>query len=664
MKTRILLIILLTCITVQPKASDIPPDNELYNRLDKLISEKELDSVKSIVETYHIDFSKKSSERYSIMRQAAYNAYYDMFLYLAQLQPEDYEWQNTLDDGVAGGNLEIVKYIVEVKGADVCEVSTIEEAVKSRYSGSSGKNSHAMEILKYLISKGARLTDINGGRDIFYWAMDNCSDAMMVFLVEQGIEVDMNAPIPGEWLNTNRKWRPLAMALDENKFALAKLLVKKTDDYTFNDLPLVVYFADGESDSHKIIEFLIKEGINKEHYMKALIQSITYEDFLSVQLLLDTGIDISTPIEVNKKGMYNGNSNILHYADDYQIAELLISYGADIYNEIMLKNAWRSSSLLHALEDAGVSPPISQENLNIGLAKAAENGDTRTVEYALKRGAEVNSYRHPPLSGEEPVWHESVYKQTPLIKNANKGFLHCEPTRGWTETISSDVAKILLNAGAEPDITDACGKTALHYVAGGSWWCTYKEPSLPRSFWDRHRLVDAQSSKLMHYNVAHLLINSGANLNIQDESGCTPLILAAITDNHEVLLMLFDAQADITIKNNDGKSVFHYLDYQELLYYLATGRGISSPELISQKDLDYVNEYLRDIISQKQLSMAFGKLFTDNQLQSEDGIKVLKTLIRFGADVNCRINRKRALKIAKKQGNSEIVDILIQAGAK
>ena len=93
-------------------------------------------------------------------------------------------------------------------------------------------------------------------------------------------------------------WTPLPMALDEGQFSLAKSLLKNTNDYTFRNRPLVVYFADGVENSSEIIDFLIKEGINKEYYTQAFVQSVLYNDSAGVRLLLDAGADISITVKV------------------------------------------------------------------------------------------------------------------------------------------------------------------------------------------------------------------------------------------------------------------------------------------------------------------------------------------------------------------------------
>ena len=369
-------------------------------------------------------------------------------------------------------------------------------------------------------------------------------------------------------------WTPLPMALDEGQFSLAKSLLKNTNDYTFRNRPLIVYFADGVENSSEIIDFLIKEGINKEYYTQAFVQSVLYNDSAGVRLLLDAGADISITVKViehevgrgfGKRPAENDTcANILHYATSPAMARLLIKRGANIREKTMLKYAWQNPPLLHALEEVSVHPPISPDDLNLLLAYAAGQGDIKTVEYALKRGANVNSYQLPPSSEEEYGNRQRniIYKQTPLIRNAKGG---CRQYQYRYDTnskilISPRIAELLLNAGADPNIADADGRTALHYTA--KYQCQAGAGPTPMgSRRDRENGAHFDSFTQAQYydSIAHLLIQRGANLNIRDSSGCTPMILAVMAGNYEILKMLLEARADITIKDNRGRDALFYL---------------------------------------------------------------------------------------------------------
>ena len=53
------------------------------------------------------------------------------------------------------------------------------------------------------------------------------------------------------------------------------------------------------------------------------------------------------------------------------------------------------------------------------------------------------------------------------------------------------------------------------------------------------------------------LIKSGANCNVTDKDGWTPLHYAAERDDEECIAVLLAAGADVSIKDNEGRTPFH-----------------------------------------------------------------------------------------------------------
>ncbi len=54
------------------------------------------------------------------------------------------------------------------------------------------------------------------------------------------------------------------------------------------------------------------------------------------------------------------------------------------------------------------------------------------------------------------------------------------------------------------------------------------------------------------------LISNGANTNVKDEYGNTPLHYASMCGNLEVVKYLINKGADINKKNNKGNTPLHY----------------------------------------------------------------------------------------------------------
>ena len=81
----------------------------------------------------------------------------------------------------------------------------------------------------------------------------------------------------------------------------------------------------------------------------------------------------------------------------------------------------------------------------------------------------------------------------------------------------TDVVKVLIDGGAEPDKADRYGETPLHKAA--------------------------ENGSLGRTDVVQFLINSGANLDKANNNGKTPLHRAAEKDNLEVVHLLIEKGA-------------------------------------------------------------------------------------------------------------------------
>nr|KAF6424891.1 fibronectin type III and ankyrin repeat domains 1 [Molossus molossus] len=124
-----------------------------------------------------------------------------------------------------------------------------------------------------------------------------------------------------------------------------------------------------------------------------------------------------------------------------------------------------------------------------------------------------------------------------------------------------DVVKYLRRHGASWKTRDLGGCTALHWAADGGH-CGVVEWMLQDgcevdvmdagSGWTPLMRVSAVSG---NQRVASLLIEGGANVNVKDKDGKTPLMVAVLNNHEELVQLLLDRGADASVKNEFGKGV-------------------------------------------------------------------------------------------------------------
>jgi ankyrin repeat protein len=164
---------------------------------------------------------------------------------------------------------------------------------------------------------------------------------------------------------------------------------------------------------------------------------------------------------------------------------------------------------LEILIKNGASPFTFSEKKRNALHLAAESKDPETMSYVLER---------PSFQG---TWfdinHHDYWGESPL---------HIAASR------SAQCAQLLLDRGADRDARQYSKQVPLHYVSLG--------PDSPTKL----QIADLLSA------------DKGAHINAQDEEGRTPVF--ELLDTPECVKLLVDRGADISIRDNSGKTVFHH----------------------------------------------------------------------------------------------------------
>jgi len=167
--------------------------------------------------------------------------------------------------------------------------------------------------------------------------------------------------------------------------------------------------------------------------------------------------------------------------------------------------------------------PSDLERLNPqaeALLLAARDNDVSKIASLIAQGIDVNA------SGARGA--------TPLMSAAGAG--------------SVDAVRYLIRAGADPNCRAPHGKTAL------SMAIEYFTPN------------HSERNKNDFTIVVRELIAAGAEINVHDDNGLTPLLWASAAENEDIARVLLEAGADVNARSRVRIRPGHYLIVTPLIY--------------------------------------------------------------------------------------------------
>lgn len=287
------------------------------------------------------------------------------------------------------------------------------------------------------------------------------------------------------------------------------------------------------------------------------------------------------------------------------------------------------SDVTRILLEKGANPDLTE---NLGLTPlyiSALEGFSNTVKVLLDHGAQVNLQTEGKVDDNPGGW-------TAVSAAANSD--------------APEIVKLLIDAGASLSLKSNTGAIPLHVAILSTARVLLqhrKRFNLDELDNDKDTPLHCAIRTAESAELTKLMIESGANLNLQNNDGDTAICVAANLDNHEaVRLLLREEDCDPNLTSNYGKGPLHYS--------LERSESLETVKLLVESGADINRVARSDVGSPIQTACRNAKA----------GKEMVEYLLERGADLHAQAGTSGfAISSAASHGTPEIISLLLQKGA-
>ncbi|KAL3490044.1 ankyrin repeat-containing domain protein [Aspergillus germanicus] len=296
---------------------------------------------------------------------------------------------------------------------------------------------------------------------------------------------------------------------------------------------------------------------------------------------------------------------------------LLIQSGADVQygNALHIAACREDPRFVENLLKAGADPNEYDGQGRTALHEAVLNGFIETITALIDGGADVNQPMRDKTKTQS-FWSRGVYNtldgSTPLIQAC--GFSFFQPK----SELAVNIARLLLDRGADPGLQDSSGMTAIHYAVMRPY------PALIR-----------------------LLIEAGCPLDIAEEDGRLPIHIVATCQDKYV------SDSDLV----DAVKLILGPDPHD------TTRNRLNTPAIARQGVHRKNVNLGDTSNPSEDELAKGRTPMHIALKNKRW-RIALLFYKFGAQIPKGMHLEPILAAAAEDLNVSVVDLLLDHGVK
>ncbi len=303
--------------------------------------------------------------------------------------------------------------------------------------------------------------------------------------------------------------------------------------YNAGKLEIIIAADRGELDLVKLLLYSHPEyaGVTDENGFSALFFAAQKGNDEIVKLLLDNKVEVNSVGNLMETALTaacaTGNSKIV---------KMLCAKKADVnfrnaqgQTPLIIAVMGKFSDAAKILVESSANLELKDENGFTALMMAAFTSDTRMFEYLLSKGADINA---ADLKGHTSLMIAAVKNNFEIAKmlvnrecniNARGGPSEATALIAAIQFSNSKIAEMLIDKSKDLNISDNAGNSPLMVAAAkGDLWAVTT------------------------------LIRHGADLNHQNNDGNAALMVAASATNEKILKILISAGAKPGLKNKAG----------------------------------------------------------------------------------------------------------------
>ncbi|MBB3045911.1 ankyrin repeat protein [Litorivivens lipolytica] len=368
------------------------------------------------------------------------------------------------------------------------------------------------DVARLLIDAGADVNELTGDATPLMIAAQSKYSDMVRLLLARGADVSIKRE------TTKKQYTALYYAVELRGWEAAEALYPRMVNRDAPGVPRTREFM--EQQQQVIVDMLLSAGADpngvssdNEHTILTLAVSNPAEPSL-IETLLLAGADPNMP---KGNGMYPLYISTGVEEDTTERTEILLSYGADVdarngkekWTALFYAVQYNRLAALKVLLAAGADASIGSAKGYTPVYQAAFKGHDEAFDYLLASGVDVNT-----VNGANG-W-------TPLHAASDKGQI--------------DIARKLIAAGADVNKRSKEGYTAIYFAA---------------------------KSEVETKPIVEMLIAVGADVNSRN-NGYYAVHMAANGGYYEIVQLLLEAGANPNLQDKDGDTALDHRDGQGL----------------------------------------------------------------------------------------------------